>query len=119
MIRSPLLLGLLLCHAALAQQYAISTFAGGLPPITPAAATAASVGDRRASPPIPLAISISPACIPSLRWIAPARLTRVAGTGRPGYSGDGGAATAAQFQYPEASPSMRKATFMFPTAPRT
>jgi len=101
MIRSPLLLGLLLCHAALAQQYAISTFAGGLPPITPAAATAASVGD----PPRVAADSSGNIYFPSLHSIfkvdRAGTLTRVAGTGRPGYSGDGGAATAAQFQYPD------------------
>jgi uncharacterized protein (TIGR03437 family) len=92
--------GFLLCHAALAQPYAISTFAGGLPPATPATAVAVSIGD----PPRVATDSSGNVYFGSLHSIfkvdLSGSLTRIAGTGRAGYSGDGGPATAAQFQYP-------------------
>ena len=101
MTRVPFVLGFLLCHAAVAQQYAISTFAGGLPPATPATATADSIGD----PPRVATDSSGNVYFGSLHSIfevdGSGSLTRIAGTGRAGYSGDGGPATAAQFQYPD------------------
>jgi uncharacterized protein (TIGR03437 family) len=84
----------------MAQPYAISTFAGGLPPATPATATAVSIGD----PPRVATDSSGNVYFGSLHSIfkvdLSGSLTRIAGTGRAGYSGDGGPATAAQFQYP-------------------
>src|ERR1039458_6868125 len=101
MIKASFVLGFLLCRAAVAQPYAISTFAGGLPPATPATATGVSIGD----PPRVATDSSGNVYFGSLQSIfkvdLSGSLTRIAGTGRAGYSGDGGPATAAQFQYPD------------------
>jgi len=94
-------LGLLLSGVGLAQQYVISTVAGGAPPPTPIAAVNASIGR-------PFGVSSDAAgnvYFTSLHCVfklGPSGiLTRVAGNGRPGYSGDGGSATGAQLNYPE------------------
>jgi sugar lactone lactonase YvrE len=78
------------------QQYTISTVAGGAPPPTPTAATTASIGipsgvttDERGN-----TYFISYDCV--FRIDPSGVLTRVAGTARPGFSGDGGPATSAQ-----------------------
>ncbi len=83
-----------------AQQYVISTYAGGAPPPTPAPAVAGSIGaptsvamDTRgnvyfASRDLNVVFKLDPSGV----------LTRVAGTSLLGYSGDGGPATSARLQ---------------------
>src|ERR1019366_6239156 len=83
-----------------AQQYVISTIAGGAPPPTPAVAKSASIGD-----PTRLATDAAgDVHFGSLHSVfkvdAGGTLTRVAGNGRPGNSGDGGPAAAAQLSFP-------------------
>ena len=83
-----------------AQQYVISTIAGGAPPPTPAVARSASIGD-----PTRLATDAAGnVYFGSLHSVfkvdAGGTLTRVAGNGRPGNSGDGGPAAAAQLSFP-------------------
>jgi uncharacterized protein (TIGR03437 family) len=83
-----------------AQQYVISTIAGGAPPPTPAVARSASIGD-----PTRLATDAAGnVYFGSLHSVfkvdAGGTLTRVAGNGRTGNSGDGGPAAAAQLSFP-------------------
>jgi len=83
--------------------FVITTVAGGVPPPTPVPATAASVGwtygvatDAAGN------LYFSSGLFASVFKVdASGTLTRVAGTGRIGYSGDGGPATSAQLSYPE------------------
>src|ERR1700693_684651 len=93
--RCTLLLGvpLVFISFAHAQQYVISTYAGGVPPPTPAAGVATSIG-------FPRSVATDAAgnvyfagneCV--FKLDGNAVLTRVAGRGRLGYSGDGGPAT--------------------------
>src|SRR5712692_145028 len=97
---------LFLGAAGVAQQYRISTYAGGAPPPTPAPAVAGSIG-------IPLGVatdargnvyfaSIDLNSVSRgssvLRLDQSGVLTRIAGNSRPGYSGDGGTATSARLQ---------------------
>ena len=79
------------------QSYTISTYAGGVPPPTPAPGVSASIGK-------PGGISTDAAgnvyftsdnCV--FRLDQNGVLTRIGGNSRRGYSGDGGLATAAQF----------------------
>lgn len=96
-------LGLLLwLGVAPAQQYSISTIAGGVPPQTPVEAVKASIG-------APSAVvtdntgnvyftSASRHCV--FRLDPAGILTRVAGNTKPGYSGDGGLATNARLNNP-------------------
>ena len=83
---------------AAAQQYVISTYAGGAPPVAaPVQGTSVSVGapisvatDEKgkvyfASPDLNAVFNLDPSGI----------LTRIAGTSKRGYSGDGGPATEA------------------------
>ncbi len=82
------------------QQYSISTVAGGVPPITPGTAATASIGD-----PPRVAVDGSGnlyfGSIHSVFKVDPAgTLTRIAGTGRAGNTGDGGSALAACLAYP-------------------
>jgi hypothetical protein len=82
-----------------AQQYVISTYAGGAPPIaTPAAATSVSIG-------APISVVAggvgnvffaSPQLNAVYQVDASGSLTLVAGNSKVGYSGDGGPATAAK-----------------------
>ncbi|HEY6344320.1 MAG TPA: NHL repeat-containing protein [Bryobacteraceae bacterium] len=83
---------------AQAQEYLISTYAGGAPPPTPVAGLSASIGS-------PLAIATeagvnvyfaSDNCV--FKLDQKGVLTRVAGNSRWGYSGDGGPATRAQIR---------------------
>ena len=83
-----------------AQQYVISTVAGGAPPPTPAPGVNVSVGN-------PVGDATDAAgnlYFSSLNCIFKLDLhgvvTRVAGTSRVGYSGDGGAATLAELSFP-------------------
>jgi trimeric autotransporter adhesin len=98
MIRA-LLFGFLSLSAS-AQQYVISTYAGGVPPSTPAAAAGASIGD----PPRVAVDSAGDAYFAGLHAIfkvdRSGALLRIAGTGRAGLTGDGGSALAAQLSDP-------------------
>src|SRR6266567_2424838 len=83
-----------------AQQYVISTIAGGAPPVTPARAVNISVGS-------PSSIATDAAGnvhFTSLNSVFKldknGLLTIVAGNSRAGYSGDGGPATSAQLNAP-------------------
>jgi trimeric autotransporter adhesin len=85
---------------ASAQQYVISTVAGGAPPVTPAQASGVSIGD----PPRVTVDSVGNTYFASLHSIfkvdRTGSLLRIAGTGRSGLSGDGGSAIAAQISDP-------------------
>src|SRR6185312_8737162 len=94
-------LTLVLASLAAAQQYTISTYAGSAPLSIPATGTAASIG-------APLGIATDAAgniyfssghCV--FKLDTKDILTRVAGTCRAGYSGDGGQATNAQLRFPD------------------
>jgi len=83
-----------------AQQYVISTYAGGAPAPTPASALAGSIG-------APISVATDAAgnayfASPDLNCVfkldRSGVLTRVAGTSLLGYSGDGGPATSARLQ---------------------
>src|SRR5580692_1086956 len=89
------------CGIGWAQQYVISTVAGGAPPQTPVAGPKASVGavtgiatDAAGN----VYFSSALACVFKLDQNG--TLTRYAGTCRPGYSGDGGPAANAQIFAP-------------------
>jgi uncharacterized protein (TIGR03437 family) len=100
-MRAHWILGFLLFGRCVwAQQYVISTIAGGAPPPTPAPAPTASIGD-----PTRLATDAAgnvyfSALHSVFKVDAGGTLTRVAGNSRPGNSGDGGPATAAQLNFP-------------------
>jgi uncharacterized protein (TIGR03437 family) len=100
-MRVPTFLPLLFAAApALAQQYAISTVAGGAPPPTPIAAKAASIGDP-ARVAVDAAGNIYFSSLHSIfRVDASGTLTRYAGNGRAGNSGDNGPAAGAQLNTP-------------------
>ena len=100
-MRPNLLIILLLVNMAGAQPYVVSTFAGGSPPPTPNAATTFSLG-------IPSRIALDPsgnfyfgADNMILKVDRSGSLTVVAGTARPGCTGDGGPAVNAQLKQPE------------------
>ncbi len=93
---------LLALGAAFAQEYTISTVAGGSPPPTPARGTTLSI-----YPPAGMALDSSGNvffsslnCI--FRLDREGIVTRVAGNGRYGFSGDGGPAIHARFSMPGA-----------------
>jgi uncharacterized protein (TIGR03437 family) len=90
----------LVCAASLGAQSVIDTVAGGNPPITPASAAAASIGD----PPRLALDGFGNLYFGGLHSVfkvdTSGTLTRIAGNGRSGYLGDGGAAVAAQLEYP-------------------
>src|ERR1039457_5551494 len=100
-MRAHWVLGCLLFGGSVwAQQYVISTIAGGAPPATPAIAPAASIGD-------PLRLATDAAgnvYFSSLHSVfkvdTSGTLTRVAGNARPGNSGDGGPAATGQLNFP-------------------
>jgi uncharacterized protein (TIGR03437 family) len=85
--------------AAFAQQYVMSTFAGGAPPVTPADAATVSIGD----PPRVTVDAFGNTYFGSLRSIyrvdRTGSLSRIAGTGRAGVTVDG-PALSAQLTYP-------------------
>ena len=91
---------LLLSAVASGQQYVMSTFAGGVPPVTPVDASAVSIGD----PPRVAVDSAGNAYFGSLHSLFKVdrrgSLVRIAGTGRAGLTGDGGPGMAAQLNYP-------------------
>ncbi len=84
-----------------AQQYVISTIAGGAALPTPVSAVSASIGD-------PPRVAVDAAgnfyfgSMHSVFKVDPSgNTTLLAGDGRSGYAGDGGVATAAQLEYPD------------------
>ena len=91
---------LLLAGTAFAQQYTISTVAGGAPPATPAPALNTSIGQPRK-----LAISGSNVYFSGGNSVfkidASGTLTLIAGNSRAGFSGDGGPAVRAQLNSPQ------------------
>jgi uncharacterized protein (TIGR03437 family) len=94
----PLLAG---ASIALAQQYSISTVAGGAPPATPVAAASISMGQ-----PARVAVDASgnvyfssSNCV--FKIDATGTVTLVAGNSRAGFSGDGGLAVNAQLNSPQ------------------
>jgi trimeric autotransporter adhesin len=83
-----------------AQQYIVSTIAGGAPPATPVAATSISIGQ-------PNRVTVDSSgnvYFTSLNCVfevnTSGTLTRLAGNSRAGYSGDGGPAVQAQLNSP-------------------
>jgi trimeric autotransporter adhesin len=104
MMRTALNSGVLLLVSvvALAQQYTISTIAGGAPPPTPSPAITAAIGSPQG-----IAVDASGNVYFTgqnvvLEVDTNGILTRVAGNARAGYSGDGGPATDAQLNAPSA-----------------
>ena len=91
---------LLLAGTAFAQQYTISTVAGGAPPATPVPALNASIGQPRK-----LAISGSNVYFSSGNSVfkidGAGTMSLVAGNSRAGFSGDGGPAVSAQLNAPQ------------------
>jgi uncharacterized protein (TIGR03437 family) len=91
---------LLLAGTAFAQQYTISTFAGGAPPATPASALSTSIGQPRK-----LAVSGGNIYFSSGNAVfkidGAGSLSLVAGNSRAGFSGDGGPAVNAQLNAPQ------------------
>jgi trimeric autotransporter adhesin len=96
-------LGSLFCASAglaIAQQYTVTTVAGGAPPFTPVAALNISIGlpTRAATDASGNLYFTSLNCV--FRLDGGGNLTRVAGNSRAGFSGDGGLATQAQLNTP-------------------
>ena len=98
MLRFPILLAAAL--SAFGQPYSVSTVAGGAPPATPVTALNTSIGQPRK-----LAVSGSNVYFSSGNSVfkidGSGTLTRVAGNGRPGFSGDGASALNAQLNSPQ------------------
>jgi uncharacterized protein (TIGR03437 family) len=94
---------LLLAGAAVAsgQQYSIATLAGGAPPPTPATATNISVGPTAKLTGDAAGNMYFSAGNCVYKLASGGTLTLVAGNSRPGFSGDGGPATAAQLNSPQ------------------
>ncbi len=86
---------------AFAQQYSIYTIAGGAPPSTPVAATSTSIGppQRITNDSFGNVYFTSLNCV--FKIDSNGVLTLIAGTSRPGYSGDGGPATNARLNGPQ------------------
>src|SRR5438445_3587970 len=100
-MRAHRVLGFLLFGGCVwAQQYVISTIAGGAPPATPLTATGASVGDPTRMATDTLGNVYFGSLHSVFKVDANGTLTRFAGNGRAGNSGDGGPATSAQLNYP-------------------
>src|SRR3954453_17713011 len=91
---------LLLAGTAFAQQYTISTVAGGAPPATPVSALSTTIGQPRR-----LALAGGNVYFSSgnsvFRIDASGTLTLIAGNSRAGFSGDGGPAVNAQLNSPQ------------------
>ncbi len=91
---------LLMASTAFAQQYTISTVAGGAPPATPVAALNTSIGQPRK-----LAVSGSNVYFSSGNSVfkidGSGTMTLIAGNSRAGFSGDGGPAVRAQLNAPQ------------------
>jgi uncharacterized protein (TIGR03437 family) len=94
---------LLLAGATLAcaQQYSISTVAGGAPPATPAAASSTSIGTPRRVTNDSSGNVYFSAGNAVYKLTSGGTLTVVAGNSRAGFSGDGGPAVNAQLNFPQ------------------
>ena len=103
-------------QTAWAQQYEITTIAGGVPPLTPAIAVDTNMGEPQglAADAEGHAYFTSPNLNCVFRLDPDGTLTRVAGTRQSGYSGDGGAATSAQLSFPSGAPSTTQGTSTLP-----
>ncbi len=86
---------------AVAQQYTISTVAGGAPPATPAAAASVSIGQPRRVATDSAGNVYFSASNSVFKVSAGGTLTLVAGNSRAGFSGDGGPAVHAQLNTPQ------------------
>ena len=101
---------------AVAQQYTISTLAGGAPPVTPVAAASAAIGQvQRVVVDGSGNLYFSTGnCI--FKMITQGIITLFAGNSRAGFSGDGGPAVNAQLNSdPKVWRSVRRATFTLRT----
>ncbi len=92
----------ILVAAASDKEYVVSTIAGGVPPVTPVAASAAEIGSIMgmavdAARNVYLSTDLN--CV--FKVNPRGTLTRFAGTCRPGYSGDGGPAVNALLDNPQ------------------
>jgi trimeric autotransporter adhesin len=86
---------------ALAQQYSISTIAGGVPPATPAVATGTSIGTPQRTT-LDGAGNLYFTSLNSVfKLDTGGNLTLIAGTSRAGYSGDNGPAVSAELNGPQ------------------
>jgi len=92
---------LLLASASIAsaQQYTITTLAGGAPPSTPVAAGSAAIGQPRRVA-LDSGGNLYFSAGNSVFKLSGSTLTLVAGNSRPGFSGDGGPAVNAQLNTP-------------------
>jgi len=87
--------------AVFAQDYSISTVAGGAPPTTPAAAASTAIGTvKRVTTDASGNVYFSSGNA-VFKISSSGTLTLVAGNSRPGFSGDGGPAAAAQLNTPQ------------------
>ncbi len=87
--------------AVFAQEYSISTVAGGAPPTTPAAAASTAIGTvRRVTTDAGGNVYFSSGHA-VFKISSSGTMTLAAGNSRPGFSGDGGPATAAQLNSPQ------------------
>jgi uncharacterized protein (TIGR03437 family) len=93
----PLLAG---ASLAFAQQYSISTIAGGAPPATPVAANAAAIGQPKRVATDAAGNLYFTSGNSVFKMSASGNLTLVAGNSRAGFSGDGGPAASAQLNAP-------------------
>jgi DNA-binding beta-propeller fold protein YncE len=93
-----LLLGVAVLAHAQAEEYVISTFAGGAPSPTPVPGVEMPLGALQsvATDAMGNTCFIASHCVFKLDQNGV--VTRIAGTGRPGYSGDGGPATSADLR---------------------
>jgi sugar lactone lactonase YvrE len=94
------LVWILLAGAVWAEQYTISTYAGGAPPPTPVAALNASIGQPQAVATDALGNVYFNGLHCVFKRDRKGVLTRVAGNARAGFSGDGGPAVDAQLFIP-------------------
>jgi uncharacterized protein (TIGR03437 family) len=86
--------------AVFAQDYSISTVAGGAPPTTPAPAASTGIGSvRRVT--VDASGNVYFSSGHAVFKISSGTITLVAGNSRPGFSGDGGPAAAAQLNTPQ------------------
>src|ERR1039458_9996105 len=95
-LTTPALVILAIAPCALGQTYTISTVAGGAPPPSPVSALNASIGSPRGAAVDTTGNVYFGALNCIFKLDKSGVLTRVAGNGRNGYSGDGGLATNAQ-----------------------
>ena len=97
-----LLVFLCIAEGSWGQQYVISTLSGGIPPTTPSDAASASIGDPLERVTVDASGNLYFASVHSVFKVdRQGTLTRIAGTGRSGVSGDGGPAINAQLAFPD------------------